>query len=122
MDILHVFEAAPSPPCAHTLSLHAADAKGVFDALVTILKVGLSVLHARDGVVDLSTLGERELAELRAYFASFCIELRVEVNRPISLSAGRALSDFQLLLRLPDRLAAVSFDYMRPDTRPRPLE
>lgn len=122
MDVVSIFRQPAPPVCSHTLRVDATDARGIFQSLVCILKIGMGVLFGRDGVVDLSALADADIQALREYFDAFCIRLVIEYGegarcRDVIDGAPR-LSDYKLVLRLPQRNVVVSFDYMVPGMQP----
>lgn len=117
-DVLGIFNGPPAPPCSQSLRVNATNALGLFKALVTILKVGLSVLYSTDGVVDLNALTDADVAKIQEYFRAFCIEMKIDDTCVHNESAGDMLSDYSILIHLPGRTVRVSFDYMTPASHP----
>ena len=118
-DVLALFSQPPMPTCSHTLRVPADDTRGIFQALVTILKAGMSVLYARDGVVDLTEISDADIEKLQEYFRSFCISLtiaRSETFTPAPNPNPNRLKDYVLVLRMPGQVVTVSFDFLTPDT------
>lgn len=122
LDVLHIFSHPPPPPCSHTLRIDADCTAGIFKALVTILKAGMSVLYASDGVVDLTNISDEDIKRVQDYFRAFCIEMRAEILQSLPqrrrTGEGDRLSDYSLMIRLPSHTVKISFDYMTPDIRP----
>ena len=122
MDVLSIFQNPAPPLCSHTLRVDARDTRGIFHALVTILKVGMGVLFASDdGIVDLSKMSESHVERLQEYFKAFCITLHVkycERYYPNPNPQFDRLKDYVLILRLPGRQVVISFDFIVPDMSP----
>ena len=121
LDVLSIFQHPPPPLCSHTLRIDAKDTRGIFQALVIILKVGMGVLFSTDGVVDLSKMTEAHVSRLQEYFRGFCIGLNVsycESFVPKPNPRHDQLKDYVLVIRLPGRQVVVSFDFLVPDCPP----
>ena len=121
LDVMSIFQNRPPPLCSHTLRVDASDTRGIFQALVTILKVGMGVLFADDGVVDLSKMTDTHVSQLKEYFCGFCIALNVTycdqfVHKPNP--DPNQLKDYVLVIRLPHKQVVISFDFMIPDFPP----
>ena len=120
LDVIQIFSHPPPPPCSHTLRIDAHSTVGIFKALVVILKAGMAVLYASNGVVDLSKISDEDIERVQDYFRAFCIEMRFEIlqSLPQRRAGGSQLSDYSLIVCLPSHVIRISFDYMTPDIRP----
>ena len=121
LDVIHIFSHPPPPPCSHTLRIDADCTAEIFKALITILKAGMAVLYASNGVVDLTNISDKDIKRVQDYFRAFCINMRVDVIQSSpqarNSSDNDKLSDYSIMIRLPCRIVKISFDYMTPDIR-----